>query len=164
MGGGAKQTNLQFQFTGLIRGPTVKMGDGKLSDGISIHRPHTRPDFLLDCPLCSFQNFNSQASYEARPQTLDTSARLSLISIHRPHTRPDFEQSHCCSRNGNYFNSQASYEARRPVITRSDTLTLFQFTGLIRGPTYSGKEQDGRLEVFQFTGLIRGPTALPYVL
>ena len=153
----------------------------------SIHRPHTRPDVLstmrtLSPTLFQFTGlirgptfnrvlaviqavrFNSQASYEARPQTLDTSARLSLISIHRPHTRPDFEQSHCCSRNGNYFNSQASYEARRPVITRSDTLTLFQFTGLIRGPTYSGKEQDGRLEVFQFTGLIRGPTALPYVL
>ena len=80
---------MQFQFTGLIRGPTITViYQGKPRD-ISIHRPHTRPD--------------------VRDNIFDQKYK---ISIHRPHTRPDF---------GSYFLPKKE--------------NIFQFTGLIRGPT-----------------------------
>ena len=82
-----------------------------------------------------------------------------VVSIHRPHTRPD----------------------SLSVVT-SSVLTLFQFTGLIRGPTLllallelfmpcfnSQASYEARLRLapigkparrFQFTGLIRGPTKM----
>ena len=84
-----KMSHTLFQFTGLIRGPTRVRRYVLGYDLISIHRPHTRPDETMnrirnrmaisihrphtrpDQPskpgrlfLC---NFNSQASYEARP-------------------------------------------------------------------------------------------------
>ena len=58
---------LAFQFTGLIRGPTLQ----------SLHQ-------YLSC-----RNFNSQASYEARPMPFSLASCARSISIHRPHTRPD---------------------------------------------------------------------------
>ena len=100
--------------------------------------------------------FNSQASYEARrwqviiyqsshtfqftglirgpTSDISTIESLSVVSIHRPHTRPDCPRPayHSCY---HCFNSQASYEARRPHHSRPAGRSLFQFTGLIRGPT-----------------------------
>ena len=38
------------------------------------------------------QGFNSQASYEARPDETELHGYSELVSIHRPHTRPDVEQ------------------------------------------------------------------------
>ena len=40
----ANEAELEFQFTGLIRGPTHLLGYVKTFGVISIHRPHTRPD------------------------------------------------------------------------------------------------------------------------
>ena len=103
---------------------------------ISIHRPHTRPDakskFLVQYP----HDFNSQASYEARPRLVRYCCQYLKISIHRPHTRPD------------------SLSCRQLVL-----LLPFQFTGLIRGPTSILRAGLGGHQ-FQFTGLIRGPTRL----
>ncbi len=85
-----------------------------VSNFISIHRPHTRPD----PPNTQCRNvarcFNSHASYEARHICCNKLRRCSGVSIHRPHTRPDFAPATAavivpC------FNSQASYEAR-PLI------------------------------------------------
>ena len=116
MGAGAKQTNLQFQFTGLIRGPTVKMGDGKLSDGISIHRPHTRPDTMNRRPAISRINFNSQASYEARlfiGLSLMQFSEFQFTGLIRgPTTNPRYVGTAILD-----FNSQASYEARLRAIS-----------------------------------------------
>ena len=101
--------------------------------------------------------FNSQASYEARLVLLCFLFLLYTVSIHRPHTRPDI--------------SMPGVIIGRPV---------FQFTGLIRGPTDRAHRAIFRVVVsihrphtrpdvhrlfqcpsiglFQFTGLIRGPT------
>ena len=126
--------SFQFQFTGLIRGPTVLSNLPIAFAAISIHRPHTRPDALVMMYFPSNLYFNSQASYEARRAAV-TSERGDMrfqftglirgptiyrqgyymmwtISIHRPHTRPDAD----------YFS-----QTPRPK--------QFQFTGLIRGPT-----------------------------
>ena len=170
---------MRFQFTGLIRGPTIYRQGYYMMWTISIHRPHTRPDadYFSQTPrpkqfqftglirgptlasksassaLSIFQftglirgptnlrldaagqpaNFNSQASYEAR------------------HGRAGIKWA--CSD----FNSQASYEARPRRNPSPISPSVFQFTGLIRGPTpYGHITQPSRL--FQFTGLIRGPT------
>ena len=126
---------MRFQFTGLIRGPTIYRQGYYMMWTISIHRPHTRPDadYFSQTPrpkqfqftglirgptlasksassaLSIFQftglirgptnlrldaagqpaNFNSQASYEARPINQSQLIRQLIISIHRPHTRPD---------------------------------------------------------------------------
>ena len=169
-----------FQFTGLIRGPTRKRRSNGTDYGVSIHRPHTRPDE---------QFFIREFGRDG-------------VSIHRPHTRPDVPapiRRKAYSR----FNSQASYEARRCRCIVDIIALLFQFTGLIRGPTKrrpprrrharrfnSQASYEARLLIrsatsliesfnsqasyearrvspvvvlmnlmFQFTGLIRGPTA-----
>ena len=59
---------------------------------------------------------------------------LCSISIHRPHTRPDLQRKTMYNKSVD-FNSQASYEARLDVYKKWDNFTVFQFTGLIRGPT-----------------------------
>ena len=56
--------------------------------------------------------FNSQASYEARLIKKFLGRQIQNVSIHRPHTRPDREKM----------------EMRILFV-------MFQFTGLIRGPT-----------------------------
>ena len=168
-----------FQFTGLIRGPTMVAGNrppgfgsfnsqasyearlagtghiniiidvsihkphtrpdavflpGALADTVSIHRPHTRPDSFPNSRRRCSRCFNSQASYEARPGFLRRGDAVRHVSIHRPHTRPD---SWCHPRHllQNRFNSQASYEARLSCINTQLSGIMFQFTGLIRGPT-----------------------------
>ena len=78
-----------FQFTGLIRGPTDWERDFRCQTGISIHRPHTRPDGFPRPTIHLIHYFNSQASYEARQNILFFSYAVVVISIHRPHTRPD---------------------------------------------------------------------------
>ena len=125
---------------------------------VSIHRPHTRPDVIVyGCRYVLGCRFNSQASYEARHNSLYLDNHPYQVSIHRPHTRPD----------------------SLSVVT-SSVLTLFQFTGLIRGPTLFQSDTAAKAGVsihrphtrpdasgcyakpqrsrFQFTGLIRGPT------
>ena len=79
----------QFQFTGLIRGPTRLLVHPRPFSPISIHRPHTRPDRPLRILPAGCTNFNSQASYEARPVLSNLPIAFAAISIHRPHTRPD---------------------------------------------------------------------------
>ena len=102
----------RFQFTGLIRGPTHCRGCRGRNCEVSIHRPHTRPD-----------------------DSLINKTFHTAVSIHRPHTRPD-DAFRPCRRIPARFNSQASYEARRQAIVNDDMGALFQFTGLIRGPTF----------------------------
>ena len=124
-----------FQFTGLIRGPTCMICAERAIVDISIHRPHTRPDLDFQIGYFHCVDFNSQASYEARRP---------------PYILPAGYTN---------FNSQASYEARPAYIGRQKCSTIFQFTGLIRGPTPRLPAQVRRSQ-FQFTGLIRGPTFL----
>ena len=126
---------------------------------VSIHRPHTRPDRRSSRCRFSLGSFNSQASYEARrprsnsrrrrPRCFNSQASYEArllfflwqrivyrVSIHRPHTRPD-RLLQSCTAHLSRFNSQASYEARRPFFQAQRIAVLFQFTGLIRGPTCS---------------------------
>ena len=56
---------------------------------VSIHRPHTRPDGRIHSTHTVVISFNSQASYEARLYDLAEEKRMPVVSIHRPHTRPD---------------------------------------------------------------------------
>ena len=123
-----------FQFTGLIRGPTSTLP----------------PSFKI------YSYFNSQASYEARRDVRSRFATSSIISIHRPHTRPDADLIHKMLTPGISihrphtrpdldsltslkrlfdFNSHAAYEARRGGGCSDSHQCVFQFTGLIRGPT-----------------------------
>ena len=146
-----------FQFTGLIRGPTYRFfrGYGYLCGFNSQASYEARRPAVENFSGASC--FNSQASYEAR-HTLSTVVNACInISIHRPHTRPDpaagtrqKEKHHFNSQASYearlrafsvlkcpilYFNSQASYEARPVFVVTSSVMILFQFTGLIRGPT-----------------------------
>ena len=145
-----------FQFTGLIRGPTRVIIRTMAPFGVSIHRPHTRPDFSSPHIRYTLICFNSQASYEARLRD-----QVNILPDDR-------------------FNSQASYEARHSNAVRRRAKQEFQFTGLIRGPTSVSVNPAAYSAVsihrphtrpdlftvaapiimssFQFTGLIRGPT------
>ena len=140
----------KFQFTGLIRGPTVSGGSTLQSIidfnsqasyearrrckygiyktiSISIHRPHTRPDRLHGGFSYVGTDFNSQASYEARLRGIERTAAYHQISIHRPHTRPD-RTRRSPARYQQDFNSQASYEAR-----------LCGFGGILSGENFNSQ-------------------------
>ena len=105
-------SSIQFQFTGLIRGPTPRPFSMQYISSISIHRPHTRPDgfFYADRPL----PFLFQFTGLIRGPTIYMRAAISTTW---------------------YFNSQASYEARLLLQWPYCGYPEFQFTGLIRGPT-----------------------------
>ena len=149
----------QFQFPGLLRGPTLpRFPTPFLSALISIPRPLARPDEPLGGPargLHLFQfpgllrgptqpskpgrlflcNFNSQASCEARHRRSVFRAGTRAISIPRPLARPDLD----------------------PAETRQRK-QLFQFPGLLRGPTPARRRRRPCCR-FQFPGLLRGPTS-----
>ena len=101
-------------------------------------------------------SFNSQASYEARRAAYASLSAVLAVSIHRPHTRPDFSLQ-WSARAGIVFQFTGLIRGPTRFGGKQMTLILFQFTGLIRGPT------DSIADIiypgwFQFTGLIRGPT------
>ena len=123
---------------------------------VSIHRPHTRPDRSAQHIAEFFLSFNSQASYEARRAAYASLSAVLAVSIHRPHTRPDFSLQ-WSARAGIVFQFTGLIRGPTRFGGKQMTLILFQFTGLIRGPT------DSIADIiypgwFQFTGLIRGPT------
>ena len=114
-----------FQFTGLIRGPTIMYQHPAFRYYVSIHRPHTRPDVIVyGCRYVLGCRFNSQASYEARLAVSRYVFGSYFVSIHRPHTRPDFT-------------------ARLAGAIHA----VFQFTGLIRGPTETGTHREAGKEI-----------------
>ena len=104
---------IQFQFTGLIRGPTPHPRFTRRRPLISIHRPHTRPDcrFRFSCIPGLIISIHRP---HTRPDgdVVIVRRQPTVISIHRPHTRPDRHSlpGHSAVFD---FNSQASYEARR---------------------------------------------------
>ena len=148
----------QFQSTGLMRGPTT------LLHGVVIKHIIFQSTGLMRGPterVLIFalirQNFNPQASCEARPyhawlfafwEIFQSTGLMRgptdgcclmwtfpIISIHRPHARPD-------------------------VLLSSIVMLafIFQSTGLMRGPTTSAYFSASSYVLFQSTGLMRGPT------
>ena len=102
----------KFQFTGLIRGPTVCEHIVQGRTRVSIHRPHTRPDLGEVKWYIETQLFQFTGLIRGPTSAIFFLTRQLTVSIHRPHTRPD----------------GFGYDVF-PVEF------MFQFTGLIRGPT-----------------------------
>ena len=171
----------EFQFTGLIRGPTGYYIHIAYYRSVSIHRPHTRPDFhsvrRFTVNLVSihrphtrpdlfpmfvirfFSCFNSQASYEARLTRIRIKQSPVIVSIHRPHTRPDNAvRMSWDSTSG--FNSQASYEARLLGHRRTTGICAVSIHRPHTRPDDRWLIVAEYLREFQFTGLIRGPTRI----
>ena len=123
-----------FQFTGLIRGPTSFQCSWTKYIAVSIHRPHTRPDFCSSPSVPVSRKFQFTGLIRGPTPASAFSLLYKAVSIHRPHTRPD------------------DNHAEHVALHRE-----FQFTGLIRGPTL-WLWQCLTYPRFQFTGLIRGPT------
>ncbi len=102
--------------------------------GVSIHRPHTRPDEFHPAMLCNYPSFNPQASYEAR-HTLFRSVLPTLR-----------------------FNPQASYEARHPCPCAGSAHTSVSIHRPHTRPDDACEPLPHKQFQFQSTGLIRGPT------
>ncbi len=107
-----------------------------LLHSVSIHRPHTRPDFLF------FAAFGVALMFQSTGLIRGPTIVILCVSVYPLR-----------------FNPQASYEARQEYARDKYGVVMFQSTGLIRGPTREHGLCAGD-HGFQSTGLIRGPTRL----
>ena len=123
-----------FQFTGLIRGPTPWASISHRASAFQFTGLIRGPTSVsLTANIDSMFQFTGLI--RGPTSGFNVGACYSDVSIHRPHTRPDVRVrrigiTHRC------FNSQASYEARQDMDAVEFEKRMFQFTGLIRGPTY----------------------------